>query len=128
MKELYAILAAAFTWGHEWRGKRIVFVTDNKPITQVWDKGTSPSIPIMSLIRPLYLFAALNGFSVSFKHVYRTLNEAADALSKFQTDAFHMVMPGADLVPTELPVTLSSLLIPPPTTSKKKHGNSSRTP
>ena len=28
--ELFAILAAARTWGHEWKGWRVVFVTDNK--------------------------------------------------------------------------------------------------
>ena len=83
-RELYAIVAATFTWGHDWTGKRIVFVTDNKPITQVWDKGTCPSPPIMALIRPLYMFAALRGFSVSFKHISGYLNVAADALSRFQ--------------------------------------------
>ena len=66
-RELFAITAATLTWGHLWNGLRIVFVTDNKPISQVWDSGTSSSIPLMSLIRPLYLFAAKTGFAISFK-------------------------------------------------------------
>ena len=30
-RELFAITAAALTWGDQWSGKRVVFVTDNKP-------------------------------------------------------------------------------------------------
>ena len=102
-RELYAITAAAFTWGHKWKGQRIVFLTDNKPITQIWDKGTSPSIPIMSLIRPLYLFAACSGFSLSFKHIFGIHNIAADALSRFQMIRFRSAMPDADPSPTLVP-------------------------
>ena len=89
-RELYAITAATFTWGHTWGGKRIVFLTDNKTITKIWDKGTSPTKAIMDLIRPIYLFAAQTGFSISFKHVYRVYNLAADALSRFQMDIFRV--------------------------------------
>ena len=34
-RELFAITAATFTWGYAWKGKRIVFITDNQPITQI---------------------------------------------------------------------------------------------
>ena len=105
-KELYAILAATLTWGHLWGGRRIVFTTDNKPITKVWDKGTSPSVPIMTLIRPLYHFAARTGFTVSFKHIFGKHNQAADAISRFQMRRFRTVMPEAERLPTPLPSTL----------------------
>ena len=124
-RELYAILAATLTWGHKWAGKRIVFITDNKPITQVWDKGTSPSQSIMSLIRPLYMFAALNGFSISFKHIFGFLNVAAHALSRFQMDEFRNAMPYAERLPTKLPRTISSLIPPPPSPSSKNERRSS---
>ena len=65
-KELYAIIMAVLTWGVNWEGKRIVFITDNLPITQIWHSVTSKSKGIMVLIRKLYLFAARFGFSVSF--------------------------------------------------------------
>ena len=122
-RELYAIVAAAFTWGHNWKGQRIVFITDNKPITQVWDKGTSPSIPIMALIRPLYLFAACTGFSLSFKHIFGVDNVAADALSRFQMHRFRSAMPDADLIPTPVPRNVPAYIGSPPSKrSKKKHG------
>ena len=113
-RELFAITAATFTWGHNWQGKRIVFITDNLPITQIWDKGTSPSIPIMALIRPLYLFAACHGFSISFKHIYGIYNEAADALSRFQMDRFRTAMPNADPSPTDVPTTIPAYHGSPP--------------
>ena len=108
-RELFSIVAATLTWGHKWRGQRIVFVTDNKPITQVWDSGTSPSIPLMSLVRPLYLFAAKSGFSISFKHIFGIYNVAADAISRFQMRRFRDAMPTADVSPIQLPTTVYDL-------------------
>ena len=118
-RELFAITAATFTWGHNWEGQRIVFLTDNEPITKIWDKGTSPTIPIMSLIRPLYLFAARHGFSVSFKHIYGIFNIAADALSRFQMNRFRAAMPNADLIPHQVPATIPSYDMSPPSKRSK---------
>ena len=103
-QELFAIVAAVVTWGHHWQGKRVVFVTDNKPITQIWESGASPSPNIMSLIRRLYLFAARSHFSISFKHILGHFNAAADALSRFQMSRFRQLEPDADLEPTPIPV------------------------
>ena len=114
-RELFAITAAVLTWGHLWDGLRIVFVTDNKPISQVWDSGSSSSKPLMSLIRPLYLFAATNGFSISFKHIFGKSNPLADALSRFQMQKFFALMPQADKTPTELPDSVGNLLEHPST-------------
>ena len=101
--ELFAILAAARTWGHEWKGKRVVFVTDNKPITQIWDKTTTPTPELMTLVRKLYLHAALCHFTVSFKHIFTYHNATADALSRFQMSRFRQLAPEAHLQPTPIP-------------------------
>ena len=108
-KELFAIVAAAFTWGHLWAGKRVVFVTDNKPITQIWDVGTSRCPNIMSLIRPLYLHAAKHRYSISFKHIFGLSNPIADALSRFQMQKFHTLHPDAALDPTTIPTSINEL-------------------
>ena len=108
-KELFAIVAAAFTWGHLWAGKRVVFVTDNKPITQIWDVGTSRCPTIMSLIRPLYLHAAKHRYSVSFKHIFGLSNPIADALSRFQMQKFHTLHPDAAPDPTTIPTSINEL-------------------
>ena len=98
------------TWGHKWKGSRIVFTTDNKPITKVWEKGASPSIPLMSLIRPMYLFAAKSGFSISFKHIFGAYNPVADAISRFQMERFFGLRPDANKNPTALPPEIQTML------------------
>ena len=102
-RELFAIVAAAHTWGHNWIGKRIVFVTDNLPITQIWDKGSTPSPDVMGLIRDLFLVAARTGFSVSLKHIAGVSNPIADALSRFQDTLFRRLLPDARASPTAIP-------------------------
>ena len=102
-KELFAILAAAMTWGAAWTGRRIVFITDNKPITQIWEKGNTPARNIMHLVRKLFLFAAEHDFSVSLKHILGHYNCVADALSRFQGQKFRRLAPQADRDPTPIP-------------------------
>ena len=107
--ELFAIVAAARTWGHTWKGRRVVFVTDNLPIVQIWDKTTTPSPDVMDLVRKLYLHAAISHFTVSFKHILTHHNPIADALSRFQMDRFRRLMPDADPHPTPIPVDVWNL-------------------
>ena len=101
--ELFAIMAAVFTWGRTWAGKRIVIVTDNKNITQIWSAGSTHNPHIMGLIRKLYLFAAFNKFSLSLKHIFGHFNPVADALSRFQMARFRQLMPDAEDTPTLIP-------------------------
>ena len=109
-QELFAILAAAYTWGKNWTGQRIVFITDNKPITHIWDKGSSPSPKIMILVRKLLLIAVQNQFSVAFKHIPGTLNPIADALSRFQENRFRTLKPDAAVHPTRIPEEIWTLI------------------
>ena len=108
--ELFAIVAAVLTWGAQWQGKRIIFFTDNQPITQIWNSGTTPSAPIMSLIRKMYLIAARLEFSISLKHVLGIYNPIADALSRFQMQKFYHFAPHADVNQTLLPPAVWKLL------------------
>ena len=102
-KELFAIMAASLTWGAAWSGKRVVFITDNKPITQIWDSGSTPCPRLMNLIRKIFLFAATHDFCVSFKHIFGHFNAVADALSRFQDERFRALIPEADQNPTAIP-------------------------
>ena len=103
VQEIFAILAAAYTWGNQWAGQRIVFITDNKPITQIWDSGSSPSPVIMAVVRKLFLLAVHNNFSLAFKFIPGTLNPVADALSRFQEKRFRILEPGAAAQPRTIP-------------------------
>ena len=109
-KELFAIVAACYTWGQNWAGKRIVFTTDNLPITDVWKKGSTSSTSLMFLTRALYLFAAQAQFSIAFKFIPGVDNLIADSLSRFQMDQFFQLAPDADPEPTPIPDNLWSLI------------------
>ena len=108
--ELFAVVAAVLTWGHRWPGKRIVIVTDNKPITQIWHSGTSPSPRLMVLVRRLFFFAGEIGFTLTFKHIPGSTNEIADAISRFQDERFRRLAPEADKTPSNLPNEVFDLL------------------
>ena len=112
-QELFAILAAAYTWGHQWAGQRIVFITDNLPITQIWEKGSSPTPDIMTLVRRLFLVAVNNQFSVAFKHIPGSKNPIADAISRFQDRRFRTLMPNAATTQTQIPSEIWELMKPP---------------
>ena len=64
----------------------------------------------MVLVRKLYLTAAQNQFSVSFKHIYGQCNPIADAISRFQAQRFQLLAPDAEKLPTPLPSTLLQLM------------------
>ena len=103
--ELFAIVAACCTWGHGWAGKKILFHCDNLPIVQAWDKKSSSSPLIMSLLRKLFFIAVKWDFSVAFSHIPGHFNIAADAISRFQLQRFFNYQPSANKVPSGIPST-----------------------
>ena len=109
-KEMFAIVAAALVLGTNWKGKRIIFITDNLPITEIWQSGSTPSTPIMSLVRNLFLIAAKLEFSVSLKHISGVNNPIADSLSRFQMQKFRQLAPYADQHHTVLPTAVWNLI------------------
>ena len=119
-KELFAIVAAVMVWGPDWAGKRIVFHTDNKPITDIWQSGSTPSKDLMTLVRKLYMLAAGFQFSISFKHIMGVKNPVADAISRFQEARFRLLAPNSALLPTRIPQEVSDLLASIPVPKKKR--------
>ena len=109
-KEMFAILAAALTWGATWERKRIVFVTDDLPIVQIWHIGSTQARSLTVLVSKLYLLAAQIGFCVSFKHILGNYNPIADSLSRFQESRFREVAPNADTTATRVPEAAWKLL------------------
>ena len=105
-KELYAIVIAVITWGHNWTGKRIRFNCDNKSIVQSWAKGSSKNRAVMSLLRHLFLVAARGQFTISMAHIPGSRNTVADALSRNKMVLFHNLSPQADPEPTPVPTQL----------------------
>ena len=109
--ELLTIVAAVFTWGHEWANQQILFYTDNAPITFVWIKGTSADRNIMKLVRALFLFCARWNINVLMQHIPGYVNCRADALSRLQIDRFRALHPGSSPLPSIVPAEVLNILI-----------------
>ena len=95
-KELYAIAAACASWGDESQRMRILVYCDNEAVVACLTSGTSPSSPVMSLLRDLFHICALFGFVLSAKHIPGVTNKAADALSRFDLQGFRRAVPTAN--------------------------------
>jgi hypothetical protein len=110
-KELYAIVAAAATWGQRWSRRKVIFYTDCMPVVQALNKGASRTRRMMQLIRILHFHAARYSFVYSVQHLPGADNAIADELSR--------VFDVTQLSPTcrgsinPLPITPVLPLIPP---------------
>ena len=99
-KELFAIVVACHTWGHEWPRQRILFQCDNEAVVYCIKSGTSRSKTVMSLIRSLYHVCIKHNFLVSAVHIPGVKNCIADALSRDLLQKFKMLAPTAEVQPT----------------------------
>ena len=108
-QELFAIVAAALTWGHQWQGKRILFHCDNQAIVWAWKGKRCRERRVMALMRVLCMTAANNNFYVTLHHLPGTHNSIADSLSRNQILQFRQLAPDADPDPTTTPAMLSNL-------------------
>ena len=95
-RELFAIVVAAATFGHQWSSKRILFHCDNMCIVEVLNSGTCKSDPIMDLVRHLFYISAKCSFELSACYVNTKVNDIADSLSRLQFARFRTLAPGAD--------------------------------
>lgn len=108
-QELFAIVAAASTWGHHWSGLRIHFHCDNLPIVQAWARQSSKHPDLMKLLRTLFLVAAQNNFTIRLSHLPGRLNRIADALSRNNLPMFFTLAPQAAPLPTPIPYHLTRI-------------------
>ena len=87
-------------FAYEFEGRKILFITDNLPITQAWQKGTSSSGILMTLIRTILMTAAKNNFTLSLQHIPGVNNTAADLLSRMELVKFKFLMPWCETTAT----------------------------
>ena len=105
-KELFAIYAACHIWEKEWDGEKILFPTDNKAITFLWQNQSSKCKNLMKLVRKIFLVAATYDFTISLKHISGHYNILADVLSRLQVENFRHHHPSADAKPALFPQEL----------------------
>lgn len=95
-RELFAIVVTAATFGHLWRGKKLMFHCDNMCTVEVVRSGSCRNEQIMDLIRKLFFICAKYNFELSTCYVNTHANDIADALSRLQFDRFRRLAPHAD--------------------------------
>ena len=103
VRELFAVWAAVYTWGHLWADREVVIFTDNQVIIDIWKTGTCPNPRMMRLVRALFFHAANLNINIIMSHIPGKLNTNADLLSRFQVEEFLRSNPSADPEPTVLP-------------------------
>ena len=94
--ELLALVLAASTWGHMWKGQKICFVTDCMPVKDAMTNLRSPSNRLMRLIRHLSSLAARFQFDFKCEWIEGELNVLADHLSRSRIQEFLALVPTAD--------------------------------
>ena len=95
-RELYALVKAICTWGHNLQNKQLCLHVDNMGVVYSVNKLYSRSPPIMSLIRSLCLLVELYHIDIYAEYISTTDNVAADALSRLNMDSFRAVRPTAN--------------------------------
>ena len=102
-KELFAIVAAVKTWGHNWPNKQILIFTDSKVVSDSWKSRSSKNPAMMCLLRHMFFHAAKYNFNVMLQHLPGHDNHLADLLSRLQVSKFQQAAPSMDAAPTILP-------------------------
>ena len=109
VKELFAIVAAIFTWGHRLHNKQIILYTDNLSICAVWKSTSSKDSDLMFYIRHLFFFCANRNINLLVKHIPGHDNVYADLLSRLQVHQFHQLLPSAHQLPCNINPTIWNL-------------------
>ena len=107
VQELFAIVAAVYSWGEEWHDQQIIIFTDNQA---VWRTGTSVDRAIMKLVRFLFLFTARRNINVLLQHIPGHSNAAVDSLSRLQVARFFQLCPAANNRPSTIVDEIWSIL------------------
>jgi hypothetical protein len=88
VKELFAVVTAACTWGKNWRSLNVRFFCDNLGDVQAVQKSRSKNTQIMHLLRVLNFVAALFDFQYELVHIEGVKNVVADAASRVHVKRF----------------------------------------
>lgn len=101
--ELYAVLAAASTWGPLWSGKRWRLFTDAETVVKLYRNGYARDAGMASLIRSLFAVCVRFSFRLTLEHVRGAVNVGADLLSRGQVYQFLQQFPHMRRSPTPVP-------------------------
>ena len=104
--ELFPILVALHLWGGDLRNKKIKFVSDNLPVTQIIYTLTSRSEKVMCLVRHLTVKCLEMNIVLRSSHIEGVRNKICDALSRQDLKRFRELASEADKDPAPVPAYL----------------------
>ena len=82
--ELYLIFVMLNIFAFYLYGKKVIFYTDNEPLTHALNNQTAKNHRVMQLLRPLVLILLENKICVEAKHIPGVSNITCDDLSRMQ--------------------------------------------
>ena len=104
VREMIPAVVAAAVWGSHWRGKVVMFHSDNKAVVSALNRTYSRCEPMMHLVRCLVFYAARFAFWFTAVHVPGVDNILADHLSRNRLTSFFASYPQASsLTQTTVP-------------------------
>ena len=109
VKELISVVLAAALFGHQWVGRVVQFVVDNKAVVDVLKATFCSNTHMMHLICLLF-FAAKYNFWLTAAYIPGKNNVVVDALSRNSLSLFHSQAPEADYHSAQPSAALVSLI------------------
>ena len=86
--EALALAYACATFGHRWKGRCIVALSDCAPAVFAINKRYSRDASLCAIIRSIGLLACKFQFDLRVRHIAGVLNTRADSLSRLRIDDF----------------------------------------
>ena len=81
-KEVFAIVAAVFRWGHLWCNAKVTFLTDSECAKAILSKGTTQNALVMKYIRLVFWTSVKFDFDIHCVHVRGSDNTLPDTISR----------------------------------------------
>lgn len=117
--ELYALVAAAVTWGPSWGQRKVIFRSDCMPVVQAITAQRSSDASMMHLLRLLASTACRFSFDFRCVHIPGVDNIVADILSRHGfcqrsacPDCATIILEGMQL--EKQPCAIGTISLPPP--------------
>ena len=107
VKEVITVILAAAYFVHQWAGKVVQYVVDNKTVVDILQ---AMDLYMMHLVPLLVFLVGKHNFWFTTMHIPGKRNIVADALSRNNMLFFHSQDPEADIQPTQLSTALVSLV------------------
>ena len=109
-KELFPIVLVAALWSPKWRGKQVLFRTNNEAVVAALASYSARDPPLVHFLRCLFFIEAHFDFKHKVVHIPWEENGIADALLRNDMSIFSSLLSQAAPLPSAIPQSLIELL------------------